>query len=450
MKSDRRAFIGSLASLGALAACNGSTVPGAGLKAVSTGNNLFRPQGVSTLLPLEIVNNTPYDSKDIWFYCTGQKTPVPAPQPWFHISNAKLGDLKECQPTAVADYNLNLATDTDPGATPREHKMMLPSMDGGCRFYFSIKKKLTIHVGENAIPGVPNGWDPASFEGRNYDILFDWWEFVNLPAVATQGFNVNSTQVDMMGIPMSFEVFSKILPGGKATRGFKPGARTAILNSLKAHKDDKDENSNWAKCVITNAAGEELRAIAPNQAVKFQHFDPKYFDGYVTEVWDHYKTNKLKADTALGVWEGQVGADDNLLFTRDKQISFYFMRPTTEEVFAANTYPFCGDYKCPGPTEKNPEYTAPSQCVAAMAASLNRSILLLTGNELPIATHTPACSDALAHAYENSITNYYSKYMHAQSVGGGAYGFGFDDNCSGSSFLAVREPTKAILTLMPF
>ncbi len=34
MKSDRRTFIGSLASLGALAACNGSdTMPTAGLKA---------------------------------------------------------------------------------------------------------------------------------------------------------------------------------------------------------------------------------------------------------------------------------------------------------------------------------------------------------------------------------------------------------------------------------
>lgn len=440
MGSNRRTFLASLGAAGVLTACGGGKMIGEspnGGGSASTADNLFRPHQ-STFLPLEIVNKTGYPDSEIWFYTVGQKTPT---QPaWYHITDAKTGALAQCVQSDIkggfVDYSLNLATGTTNG------NMMLPTMNGGCRMYFSVGKKLKIPAGSapNFVPGSPSGWSPGQ---ANYDTLFDWWEFVNIPADSTQGFNPNTTQVDMLGLPMKITAIGKDTPSQGVSGGFPTGARTKIFNALKANKD-------FAKLIIGGAKG-DLRAVAPNVAIPIGFMSKTYLDQYIDQVWKHFAStgkNKLKAITSQGTVIGTVDAQGRFVFTGVSP-DFWFVKPSTLDVFANQVLPMCGAGKaCPPPAP--PKYIAPSELQGALAPAINRTTLLTSGNELGIATVSAGCKDSLKTKFQNSITNYYAKYIHENAIDGKAYAFGNDDNCSDSSFIVSRKPTKGVITLQPF
>jgi Beta-1,3-glucanase len=439
MQSDRRSFLASLGAAGALAACSGGNVLSGAGSAVSQSSRLWHPSGKGSagVLPIEIINNTGFPDSEIFFVTTGQLQPdMPAAKkfyPWYHLTDSK-GTLAEIVPSDVKggklDYSLNLATDTEGG------KLMLPALDGGGRMYFSIKNKLnmtlaTILNSPYYNNTTPNGWSTGA---DNYGTLFDWWEFVNLPTVATTGFNANLTQVDMVGIPMALTAFGADTPAAGNTTGFKAGARSKILATMKKTKG-------WEKLVIEKG-GQDVVVIAPFHGIENGTFDSTYFDSYVDAVWAFYAatgTNKLTAEVQAGItFEGQVNAMQKFYFTKEGAQTAVFAKPTTFEVLANQINALSGGVHG-------------SEIQGALAPAINRTVLL-SQNDLGIITGTSACTSALKNSYTpwKGITNWYAKVVHDNAIDGLAYALGNDDNCGGSSFTVSRKPTKATITLEGF
>jgi hypothetical protein len=390
------------------------------------------------VLPIEIVNRTSYPDSEIYFVTTGQLQPDnPANKqfyPWYHMTDSK-GTLAEIVPGDVKggylDYSLNLATDTAGG------KLMLPALDGGARMYFSIKNKLKMTlaaIGQGSPYNnntTPNGWSTG---GDNYGTIFDWWEFVNLPTVATTGFNANLTQVDMVGIPMALTAFGADTPADGNTTGFKAGARSKIMATLKQTKG-------WEKLVVENG-GKDVVAIAPFHGIENGTFDATYFDSYVDAVWAYYAAtgkNILQAEVQAGIYfQGQVDATGKFVFTMAGAKDATFAKPTTFQVLANQINALSGGVHG-------------SEIQGALAPSINRTVLL-TQDHLGIITGTKACAASLKDAYTpwKGITNWYAKVVHDNAIDGLAYALGNDDNCGGSSFTVSRKPTKATITLEGF
>lgn len=462
MKSDRRTFLGSLGALGALAACNSAgSMPGVGLKGVSTASNLFNPLGGDDKLLLYIVNKTGVPAEKIFFATFGQEKPdIPDKgifEPYFHLTDARTGTLAECKKSDgnggtpnLADYSLNLATDTDNG------KMKLPSFFG--RMFISFDKPLNIVIEPfhgHTQPQSPVGFDRNSPQ-KNFETLFDFWEFTNFPARPETGFNGNLTSVQGLGFPLLLEGFG---PAGKQTTGFKAAAtRTAIFSELLA-----EAVAPFNECVIPGGKYTYLRAVSPDIAIEFngKKFPDNYLKAYIDAVWAYYTTQKLTMEIGdgqfKGAWVGQVDAEDHLFFSNGKAPGFYYKRPSTLDVFKGSTF-------TPVIPDPNPETSyAASLSISGMAGAFNRTIWLVnkSKNLLPVEEGSKVCKDSVRIAYNGwvppgspsstvPITNYYAKYLHAASIGGRCYAFANDDNCAQSSFMAVRSPTKGVVTILPF
>ena len=440
MQSDRRSFLASLGAAGALAACSGGNVLSGAGSAVSESSRLWHPsgKGSAALLPVQIINKTGIPDNQIWFVTTGQLQPdMPGNKkfyPWYHMTDSK-GTLAQILPSDVKngglDYSLNLGTDTEGG------KLMLPALDGGARMYFSVKNKLKMQlaaIGQGSPYNnntTPNGWSTG---GDNFGTQFDWWEFVNQPSVATVGFNANLTQVDMVGIPMSLTAFGADTPAGGNTTGFKSGARSKILATLKKTKG-------WENLVVEKG-GQDVVAIAPFHGIENGTFDSTYFDSYVAAVWANYAAtgkNMLQAEVQAGVYfQGQVNAAGKFVFTMTGAKDAVFAKPTTFQVLANQINALGGGVHG-------------SEIQGALAPAINRTVLL-TQSHLGVITGTNACNSTLKNSYTpwKGITNWYAKVVHDNAIDGLAYALGNDDNCGGSSFTVSRKPTKATITLQGF
>jgi Beta-1,3-glucanase len=443
MEFDRRAFLASLASAGILTACGGShQLPGLPGSSEPFGHEHFGPDAGGGLMPLQIVNKTPYPDTDVFFYVVGK--PDPDKPAWVHMTNAA-GATKVCVPAdaknGYVDYSLKLSDIAN-------RTIQLPSLHGG-RMYFSIKEKLKIPAGSGAfpVPGSPPGWVGPS---PNYGILFDNWEFTLDATNPKTGFNYNATQVDMLGIPMSIRGIGKTEDNQPIDRtiGFPDGARTKIFAAMKGTKG-------FEKLVIPGKLG-DVRVIAPNLGIpiiagkdgKVSLFNKNYFDAYINEIWTYFKTKTLSAETSQGTFVGQVNAQNYFAFALKGKPTIFFKKPTTQEVFECNMQPDCGAIGTKCPTVGAAANLAAIEIKGALPAAINRSTL--PSPMLGIIPGKPACNQSLLAAYKKSPTNFYSKIMHQFAIKNAAYGFGNDDVCAGSSYVAIRKPTRAIVTLSKF
>lgn len=437
MKSDRRFFLASLGAAGFLSACSSAKSILPGLPGGSPSN--ARVRSANPLMPLQIVNKSGYPDKDVWFYVVGQNELGPN-KPNFHMIDAS-GAVKKVtsadEHNGFYDFSIRLS-DIANG------DIHLPNFAGGGRMYFSIKDKLKIPnggTGPNPVPGSPPGWVAAS---PNYPILFDNWEFTQDNTDVTVGFNYNATQVDMYGFSIAVRGIGFTEGGQKKdkTIGFPAGVRDKILGDLKALKAFKN-------LVIKGTLG-DVRAIAPNLGIdpasnpdgKTPLFSPTYFDAYVDRIWTNYKTKTLSAKTSQGVYVGRVDSDGFFVFSQAGKENIYFAKPTTKQVFECNMQPFCGTN-----TKRCTTDLAAIEIKGALPTAINRGFL--PKPNLPIIPGEPPCVNSLKTAYSTTPNNEYSAILHKYAIDGHAYGFGNDDVCAGSSYVAIRKPTRAVVTLNP-
>lgn len=249
---------------------------------------------------------------------------------------------------------------------------------------------------------------------------------------------------------------------GTEQMGFKPGSRTAIFNALTA---TPPFDSLIVPGTATNTSVSPLRAISADQAIvngqlnvpNVPHFsNTTYWDTYITNVWNFYKSHTLTANTsAFGTYSGTVNASNQLVFTQANKPDVAFNKPPSTDAIIGNGALITPCNQWP---QGSPLFIACAELGSELSAYINRSTLLV---DQVMNRNNPCPLSAINEFYQNAPVNVYAQLMHQYSYpitdafryapNGAAYGFGFDDNCNQSSVLIDNNnPSSMTITVQSF
>ncbi|GAA4424945.1 glycoside hydrolase family 64 protein [Actinokineospora soli] len=284
------------------------------------------------------------------------------------------------------------------------------------RMYMSFGAKLRFFLTPTGLVE-PAPWAPGD---ANRDILFDWSEFT----YNTSGLWLNSSQVDMFAVPHSVAVTSA---SGqvKRTGVLVPGGRQRIFDAIRA--------AGWSSLVHTRSDGLTLRAVAPRKGIELGQFPASYFAPYVDAVWSAYGSKDLVVapfqHNPSVRFTGRV--EGGVLHFRDASGARVasFGKPPSKDIFGCDGVLHAPNDAVVGPIARS------------LCADLNRSTL---------GYHATSPVWDAVHYYTRSITNHYSKAMHANMVDGRAYGFAFDDVGGHESLVHDPDPRSARIALTGF
>lgn len=292
----------------------------------------------------------------------------------------------------------------------------MPKFSG--RVYFSYGQKLVFKLTTGGLvqPAVQNPSDP------NVNILFNWTEYTLNDA----GLWINSTQVDMFSAPYAVGV-KNTAGATKNTGHLKPGGYNGFFNALRG------QPGGWANLIRTRSDGTVLRALAPGHGIEAGALPASVMNDYINRVWSKYSTSTLTvtpfADQPGTKYYGRVSGNVMNFTNGSGAVVTSFQKPDSDSIF--------GCYKL---------LDAPNDLVRGpisrtLCAGFNRSTLLTNPNQ-------PDTSSA--GFYQDTVTNHYSRKIHAQMVDGKAYGFAFDDVGAHESLVNDNNPQTAYITLDPF
>lgn len=270
----------------------------------------------------------------------------------------------------------------------------------GCRVWFSVNSKLSFRL--NPSPYGPALVEPSCTNPSDPDINH-WWAFAELTYNADQCF-ANISCVDFVSLPVSVTLTTM---DGKVDHvsGMATNALSNVCRALKAQ--EQIDGQPWTQLIVRNAKGEPLRVLSPNNAPFNGANFSTYFNGYVDQVYEHYKSQPLYVDTQAG-WQrvrGTVGSESVIKFDGDT-----FPKPSTQDIFSCCTGPF-GD-----------NLTARKLAIIPrLSAAFNRGTLL-TSNVTPD-------PNGPGTFYKSAICNHYSRIVHEQCLDGRGYAFPYDDVC---------------------
>lgn len=296
-------------------------------------------------LPLDLVNTT--GSATVYAYVLGRDPS--AGGNWAFVQSD--GRTLYHPPSPSADQtplgvDCAIALNASGGAA---RGVTLPHLDSG-RIYFSVGAKLTFLMnrgGGLALPSVSNPSDP------NIAVRHDFCEFT----YNNDQLYANITFVDMVGLPISFRLDTS--GATQTVRGLPSDGLSRVAAALRAQS--AADGSDWSKLIVPGG-GSDLRVLSPNLAIRGNSALFKgYFDDYVNQVWDKYRSTDLRIDTQFtwGTVTGRVSGD---------QLTFpgvgSFGKPSTLAIFSCSDAPF---------TTGNDEM---GNLSARLAAALNRTTLL--------------------------------------------------------------------------
>ena len=227
---------------------------------------------------------------------------------------------------------------------------------------------------------------------KNLGDRTSYWDFIEY-ASDTKTWHGNTTQVDAFGIPLTIEMGNK---------------RVGITKSRSKLFEDFAKNAPepFKACVkgdfwIVSPASAGMGKNGPNA---------NYFDKYVEDVWAMYAAEKK---TPSGKWIGKV-TDGALTFTpvAGGKSVICKKKPTTQEILMGT-----------GVLATNPQF-----CAAA-----NRHVL-----EDPADWNTPT------KFYQAEPCNWYSKFLHENSIDNKAYGFCYDDASEQAAFFSATGKTLLV------
>lgn len=339
--------------------------------------------------------NTSSTDEPIYAYVTGLA--LPDNKRCFIRSDGK----SLCYPTDPSTIGSPLQDDCaitlgGPGSTT---SITVPQIAGG-RVWLSRNKTLTflLNPGPALVePSVLNPSDP------NAKTDFAFVEFTLNDAQIY----ANITYVDFvprlsLGIALETRDGSTQLVQGLPCDGLDSVA--ALLTQQTAA--DKQP---WSSLIVHDEHG-PLRALNPTHSEAVGASFDKYFDPYVSRVWEDYASDRsLAIDT-----QSQAGIlNSNISHKTEGQTLNFgnetFSRPTTADIFGCNSGPFS---------------TAGASAIKLaviprLAAGFNRSCLLAQGPQ-PSAQST-------YYGNEGPVTNHYSRIVHEVAPDGKGYGFAYDD-----------------------
>ena len=229
---------------------------------------------------------------------------------------------------------------------------------------------------------------------KNFDDNSAYWDFIEY-AYVNGTWNGNTTQVDGFCLPITIALGDKKM--GIAA------SRAKIFENFR-----KQAPKEFKACVLG-----DFRIVSPCRA-GFNVDGPsaKYFDQYLDEIWAMYAKEK---PTPSGKWMGKV-VDGALTFTPvggGKSWSCA-RKPTTQEVLLGSEV-----------LATNPQF-----CAAA-----NRHVLA-----------DPADWNVVSKYYQAEPCNWYSKFLHEQTVDHKCYGFCYDDVNEQAAFFSGKGD-QLIVTL---
>lgn len=292
----------------------------------------------------------------------------------------------------------------------------MPDIESG-RMYLSYGEPVYITF-NNAADGTVGyaGPDLNNPSDPNSDVLFEFAEFT----VTNKEYWGNTTRVDFF----SFPVVTRLVGQG----GFdnRPGdydmydktvgdigTRDQIFAAYKASAP-----AIWQSLVNND------RIMAPckstfNEGKENGH----YFDDYINQFWNKYSNETLVFKCDAGTFRGRVSGD-HMIFTKDGDSGTYNVyKPTTQDVLEGK-----GNFNRGNSTELVIE--------AQLCAAFNRGV----------ATDPANYQNPNAY-YKNGTYNYYSKFLHENSVNNLSYGFCYDDVNDQSTLLHYTNPTALVLDL---
>jgi hypothetical protein len=285
------------------------------------------------------------------------------------------------------------------------------------RVYFAFGEKLRFFLTPDGLVQ-PAPWAPGDL---NRDILFDWSEFT----YNDSGLWLNSSQVDMFAVP---HVVSVTGADGatRHTGQLVDDGRNKVIDAVRAQ-------SGWSGAVQTRADGTVLRVLSPGKAADAGLFSTTYLDPYITSAWQTYATKTLTVAPFVEQpnvkYFGRTSGDTMTFTDGSGQRVASFTKPSSSDV-----------WDCDG------ALAAPNDLVVGpiartLCAALHRSTL---------ASRDVQPSGGPADFYQGTLTNHYSRIVHANMVDGKAYGFAFDDVQNQESLVHDGDPRAAGIDLSPF
>lgn len=270
----------------------------------------------------------------------------------------------------------------------------IPHLAGG-RLWFSINQELTflLNPGPAIVePSVTNPSDP------NINIEWDFCEFT----FSNNQLYANISYVDFVSLSVSLELTPQSGAVQKVA-GLKPGGLNSIMAGLESNS--LPFANDWKKCIYA-PGGKVLRILSPNGArfLGGQNMFQGYYDSYVNNVWDKYSHTPLTVDTHAQWGKVQAKAINGKLEFNGLGS---FAKPSSQDIFSCSTGPFASNAGALGPL------------TARITAGLNRSTLHLDGIQPD--------GIQVADYYKESITNHYSRLVHAANLDGRGYAFPYDD-----------------------
>ncbi|CAK7244068.1 MAG: hypothetical protein STHCBS139747_005602 [Sporothrix thermara] len=338
-----------------------------------------------------------------------------------------------------AYYPANPSTDQQPlqadvsivvGGPGSVRTVTIPQL-AGARIWFSQDSPLTflLNRGSNGPglvePAVTNPTDP------NYALRWDFCEFTYN---STEMF-ANISYVDFVSIPVALQLTSTDGSATQTVAGLPSNGLSTICEALQAQQ--RVDCAGWDQLVVqissSTAGNSFLRALSPYCGMVMNSaLFPNYFDPYVDQVWSKYQSTTLTVDTQAtwGTASGQVDSSGYLTFSGVGS----FPKPTTADIFSCSTGAFAA-------YASNTAEMA--NLGARLAAALNRSTLLSYPSQ---PDGVPSASDY----YQSTITNHYSRIVHAANIDGRGYAFPYDDvapNGGADQSGSVASGAPALLTV---
>ncbi|MCG8538932.1 MAG: beta-1,3-glucanase family protein [Clostridia bacterium] len=287
----------------------------------------------------------------------------------------------------------------------------LPEITSG-RMFISIGSPMYIKVNMAADgrtgfagPDLNNPTDP------NQNLYFDWIEFT----IDQYGYHGNTTRVDQFSFPLTTRLlaangYDRIVGENKS--------RESIFKAFEAEVPDKFKTLIQAP----------YRIVAPGKG----EFGPggmysNYFDSYVDEVWNYYRTNELIFTCEAGTFRGRVQGDDFVFSKNGGPYNLYIHgKPSTINVLEGS-----GNLAAGSSDEKVVQ--------AQICAALNRHMM-----------YDPANWGNSDYFYRGEPANLYAKFWHDHSIDGLAYGFCYDDVRNYSTLLEHPDPEALVITIGSF
>lgn len=394
------------------------------------------------LTTFNVVNGTGgkhADSEIFWViigkdWSTGQYVRADATGRLIPVSEGDNTVMVPSRDKGFANYGVSLAQARSVTLAPIE----------SARIYMSIGKPVLLQINRDingrtayAGPDLENSTDP------NLTTTFDFGEFnINRPRPATSnpGIYVNTTRVDIFGLPLKLRVTG--LDGYDATVGEslletrdELFARFILETPEQFRGLAKAPYAPYRISAPAHATFNDGINVATGAQVKPRGEHAGYLDAYISEIWNKHRTEDLVLN--VGDWptfRGRVGLDDVLTLSDGIDTVRINGKPSTTEVMLGNGVLDDASGTTPGSSQ----YHKQLQIQAQLCAALNRHVAEQPNDRWYNADYFyPAGSSA----------NWFTRFWHEHSINGLAYGFSYDDVGGHSPSIYTPSPVSVTYTI---